>query len=266
VSFVLYSLAPSSMYYNVTHVKSCLTQILSTFSISTRPSPFSSPVWILNICTYIYIYIYTPRRNVKLLRRGDACADACRNHEWSIDRQERYYLFLNNRFSTRFTKICLSEYTCKHSILVEGAGIRFIVYPFEIHSIDPEWMNDYTKQTIYLQSSVLAVDHRSGAIDIRRWSFWVLACRTFRWNNERQDMARRTLIVTYTWLRCSTKTKLRNATSSKNNTACFGNICGNVDVFTFYIDLIIYEISKNWNMETSRFIVLRFDITINLRF
>jgi len=29
-------------------------------------------------------------------------------------------------------------------------------------------MNDYTKRTIYLQSSVLAVDHRSGAIGIRR--------------------------------------------------------------------------------------------------
>jgi len=69
-------------------------------------------------------------------------------------------------------------------------------------------MNDYTKRTIYLQSSVLAVNHRSGAIGIRRWGSRVLACRTFRWNSERQDMARhRTLIVTYNWLRCSTKSK-----------------------------------------------------------
>lgn len=42
VSFVLYSLAPSSMYHNVTRVRSCSTQILSIphLDLPLPPSPY----------------------------------------------------------------------------------------------------------------------------------------------------------------------------------------------------------------------------------
>lgn len=54
VSFVLYSLAPSSMYHNVTRVKSCFT-ILSIPPSRPAPPPFSLPR--LNF-EYLYIYIH----------------------------------------------------------------------------------------------------------------------------------------------------------------------------------------------------------------
>lgn len=134
--FVLYSLAPIVLC-NVTRVRSCSTQILS-IPISTRPSPLLLllPVWILNICTYIYT-----QKKCEAPSTRSRLRNARGNRERSVGRgrSDIYHLFSNNRFSTRvYENTLVGERTTRISSKVQVSD--FVVYLFEIHwSIPNGW-------------------------------------------------------------------------------------------------------------------------------